>query len=296
MSRVVRLTCGAKLNLFLRVTGRRPDGFHDLESVFHAIDLVDDMHIETGDDGLIRTEMTWAAGAAGPLIDPRHNIVQRAALSLRERAPGGGGARISLLKRIPVGAGLGGGSSDAAGALAGLSRLWSVPPEALGDLAAELGSDVPFCLRGGSTALVTGRGEHVEPRPGPPRPLWFVLGLSRDPLLTAEVYARHRIRKSAPDRAARMAAAVQAGDPREVAGLLWNDLEGAALLLRPEIERARSRLLEAGALGAAVSGSGPTIFGVAADEAHAGTLASAVAGEFDRVVVARSAPGCVLEA
>jgi 4-diphosphocytidyl-2-C-methyl-D-erythritol kinase len=304
MSRVVRLTCGAKLNLFLKVTGRRPDGFHELESVFHAIDLVDELHVESDEDGHVETTMTWAPEAAGPPIEPRDNIVQRTALALRERSGVRAGARITLVKRIPVGGGLGGGSSDAAGALAGLGRLWSVPEGMLEDLAPELGSDVPFCLRGGSTALVTGRGEHVERRPGPPEPLWFVLGLSDRPLLTEQVYTGLGARtESGPPEgglvgegesvAVLMSGAIGAGEASEVAALLRNDLRAPAVALRPEIELGRTSLLEAGALGAEVSGSGPTVFGVARDESHARALAADIGDSFDRVAVARSAPACV---
>jgi 4-diphosphocytidyl-2-C-methyl-D-erythritol kinase len=163
----MRYRCYAKVNLTLEILGRRADGFHDLASLVHTISLADDLRVEAADGLLTRVE--------GLDLDPATNLVARAAAllqtSLRERR----GAELTLVKRIPAAAGLGGGSSDAAAALVALNALWGHRSNlgALAELAAELGSDVPFFLRGGA-ALMTGRGEQLEPLP-PIVGQWLVL-------------------------------------------------------------------------------------------------------------------------
>jgi 4-diphosphocytidyl-2-C-methyl-D-erythritol kinase len=294
------LTTGAKSNLFLRVIGRRPDGFHELESVFHTLDLVDDMELRPLDGGALEIEMVAAAGVGSPLPAPEDNIVIRAARVLQELTPpdehgARPGARIWIRKRIPVGGGLGGGSSNAAGALLALDRLWELDldRDALLGKAEALGSDVPYCLDGDGTALVGGRGENVARLPGPPAPLWFVLGMSDQPLLTAEVYAA--LGSSSPEGppVAPFTLALGQGDVGELGQLLHNDLEAAALSLRPTLAEDKQALTDAGALGACVSGSGPTIFALAPDRDEAAAIAAMVGSRFDRVAVASSAARCV---
>jgi 4-diphosphocytidyl-2-C-methyl-D-erythritol kinase len=211
-----------------------------------------------------------------------------------------GGAHFRLRKGIPVAAGLGGGSADGAAALLALDRLWrlGVPPRDLVTMAAELGSDVPFCLTGG-TCLATGRGERLRPilEGGS---WWWVLGISDKGLPTSAVYRRHdelglgrRLRPADTDG---VVAALAAGDPARLAGELVNDLEAAAFHLRPALSAAKQRMLDGGALGAMLSGSGPTMLGLGEDEAHARRVARAVRDAFDHVVVARSpVPGVVIE-
>lgn len=291
----LRLTTGAKINLFLRVLGRRPDGFHELESIFHSLDLVDDMDVIRLPDARIEVEMEAASGAAMHLPSPDDNIVTAAARRLRELGSEELGASIRIRKRIPVAGGMGGGSSNAAGALLALDRLWELGLERsfLLELAAELGSDVPYALAGDGSALVGGRGETLARLPGPPERLWFVLGISDEPLLTADVYAALDELPADGPAAAPFALALGQGDAVELGQLLHNDLEGPAIALRPRLEDDKKALVEAGALGACVTGSGPTVFGLAQDEATASAVAAKVQGLFDRVAVAASADSCI---
>jgi len=295
VSQMLRLTTSAKLNLFLSVLGRRGDGYHELQGIFHSVDLVDDLEVGSSDNGDISVEVTSADGG-NPLPEMTENLIYRAAVSLREHTGVERGARLRLTKRIPIGGGLGGGSSNAAGALLALDRFWELHQEqaTLMELAAELGSDVPFCLAGAGTSLVTGRGEQVAPLPPPPTLLWFVLGLSDTPLRTPQVYAELADDEVGIEQSpAPMTMALAAGDVREVAALLSNDLEAPALRLRPELEARKEGLIDAGALGVGLSGSGPTLFGIAASRSDAQSIARKVAGGFDRVAVVCSTPSCV---
>jgi 4-diphosphocytidyl-2-C-methyl-D-erythritol kinase len=161
-------------------------------------------------------------------------------------------------------------------------------------MAAELGSDVGYCLDGG-TVLATSRGEELTPLPAPAE-MRFVLGISNEPLMTGAVYeASDSLDASANVDAssAAMTLALGAGDVKEVASLLHNDLERAAFTLRPELAEKKDAMMDAGALGAVLSGSGPTVCGVASDESHARAIADAVEGAFDLVRVVKSQPQCI---
>ena len=289
------LTTGAKINLFLRVLGRRPDGFHEIESIFHTLALADEMRVSARADDEIDIEMDAVSGAALELPKPEDNIVMAAARRLQSLAPGRPGASIHIRKRIPVAGGMGGGSSNAAGALLGLDRLWALELErsTLLEIAAAIGSDVPYCVDGDGTALVGGRGENLARLPGPPQPLWFVLGISDEPLLTADVYGA--LDEPAPEgpSVAPFTLALGQGDVTELGQLLHNDLEGPAVALRPRLKEDKEALLEAGAVGACVTGSGPTVFGLASGEAAARDIAQRVTARFDRVVVTSSGAACV---
>jgi len=278
----------AKVNLWLAVRGRRPDGYHEIETIFHALDLSDDILVSVSDSGPIEVRMEFENPAAAPA--PADNLAFRAANSFRDAAGLPHGIRIQIFKRIPIQAGLGGGSSDAACVLRLLVNLLGGATRAeLHQLAAGLGSDVPFFLTGG-TALGTGRGDDVV---GLARAseLNVVLGLSERGLATGDVYAELDRCPSFPQTGSdAMRSVLAAGGPGDIAALLRNDLERAAVALRPGVARQLERMLEAGALGAVVSGSGPTVMGVARDRGHARELAVGVGVAFDRVVVARSAP------
>ena len=285
LSAPVRLRANAKVNLFLRVLGRRRDGYHDVETILHGIGLFDELDVSPAPE--LSLEVRAAARLPGELPDLRDNLVLEAAALLRDRPALG--ARIVLTKGVPLGAGLGGGSADAAATLVALDRLWHGGRRgaSLLELAARLGSDVPFFLAGGS-ALATGRGERVRPVPAPGA-LWFVLGLSRAPLSTADVYA---VFDELGDREgpspAPMAEALASGDPARIGGLVHNDLEPAAIALRPELRDKKEVLLADGLLGAGVSGSGPSLFGVAADETAARASGRRLQSLFDAVVVTSS--------
>jgi 4-diphosphocytidyl-2-C-methyl-D-erythritol kinase len=288
---LVRLRTNAKINLFLSVQATRADGFHAIETIFHAIDLSDDMELRSRPDAEIDVRLSLAAGVRGDVPVREDDLVFRAAMLLAQRVGEEAGARIDVTKRIPIGAGLAGGSANAAGTLVGLNELWgsALGSRDLQELGQELGSDVPFCLVGG-TARGTGRGEVLAPLLVPAE-LWFVLGLSRDGLATSDVYRTWDQLPAGPETsAASMVDALAAGKANEVGLLLHNDLEAAAIRLRPELAQKKELLLRAGALGACVTGSGPTLVALAADGRHAQEIAARVGSDFDRTAVASSRP------
>ena len=288
----MKLRMNAKVNLFLKVAGRRPDGFHEIETIFQTVSLADELTASVAP--VLEVQMRAAGTAGAALPGPEENLVTKAARALQEVTGTTLGARIEVDKRIPVAAGLGGGSADAAGTLLALVELWrlDVPRDELHRIAADLGSDVPYCL-GGGTALAAGRGESLTSLPATSE-LWFVLGLSRESLLTRDVYELWDTLGS-PEEAqpAPMMMALGARDVEGVAALLHNDLEAAAVTALPQLAKRKEALIEAGALGAIVSGSGPTILGMARDEEHAEDVARRVRGTFDTVCVVASRPACV---
>jgi 4-diphosphocytidyl-2-C-methyl-D-erythritol kinase len=286
---LVRLRTHAKINLFLSVRPRRADGYHDIDTIFHAIDLSDDMELRPRLDTEIDVRMASGTGVQGGMPVREDNLVFRAAMLLARHAGVEAGARIDVTKRVPIGAGLAGGSANAAGALIGLNELWAagLKPRDLQNLAQELGSDVPYCLVGG-TARGTGRGEVLFPLTVRAE-LWFVLGLSRESLATTDVYRTWDELPPGPETTgASMVEALETGTAKKVGLLLHNDLEAAAFRIRPELVQKKELLLRAGALGACLSGSGPTLVGLAGDERHAREIAARVASGFDRAAVASS--------
>lgn len=290
----MRLFTNCKVNLFLKVLGRRPDGYHELETILHTVGLSDEMEIVPTETGDIEVQMSLAEGVTGDLPSREENTVYRAARALLETGASNEGILIEVLKHIPVSAGLGGGSGNAAGALVALRDHWGLRlsrAEML-EMAATIGSDVPFCIQGG-TMLASGRGEILtsltDALAG-----WFVLGISDRPLPTADVYAEWDERSPrAETNPAAMSLALGAGDIEEVASLLHNDLEAPAFRMRPELPAGKEALLEAGAFGALLSGSGPTVFGLCADEEQARAVAARVEPAFDRVEIAPSRDRCV---
>jgi 4-diphosphocytidyl-2-C-methyl-D-erythritol kinase len=249
--------CPAKINLGLRVLGLRQDGYHEIVTLFQAIDLWDALEAVEAD----RLSLT----VDDPSVPAdESNLVLRAARLLQARIPGasGRGAELRLRKRIPAGGGLGGGSSDAAGALAVLDALWSLelPPGTLRALAGELGSDVPFFLDGG-TAIGTGRGERVTPlSPIPERPL--VLGFPPFALSTPEVYRALGAPLTPLDAGVTVTRLFVNFAERNDFALATNDLEPPAFAMRGELVSLRDALFGLGAEVALLSGSGSTVFGL----------------------------------
>ncbi len=248
------VTSFAKINRDLRVVGKRPDGFHELDTVFQTVDLTEEIQFFSEGEG-VRGEVELSIeGADLPADDG--NLIVRAARALREKFAVRAGARIHLSKKIPIGGGLGGGSSNAAATLRALSELWKLSPtEAdLTSIAASLGSDVPFFLLGGR-ARGRGRGETVTPLADGPQE-WVLLVFPPFSLSTAEVYARVRARSlTGSPSATKVSGSETGGGPER------NDLERAAESLRGELRRIRSALAGAGARSARLSGSGSTVFG-----------------------------------
>ena len=251
------LRTSAKVNLALEVLGKRSDGYHELSTVMQAVDLFDRLTVERAETITLET-----SNVALPTDD--RNLVVRAARLLREASGIQAGARIVLDKRIPVAAGLGGGSSDAAATLWGLNRLWGLRwrRERLMALAVGLGMDVPFFL-GPGRAVGTGRGEMLKPVPTLGG-YAMVLVNPGVPLSTQEVYGCVPVGWHAkPDGTKRMLEALRTRNAAKVAAALTNHLERWVEPAMPVIGRMKAALLAAGALGAVMSGSGPTVFGVA---------------------------------
>jgi 4-diphosphocytidyl-2-C-methyl-D-erythritol kinase len=289
----VRIRTNAKLNLYLRVVGRRPDGYHELESIFHGIGLADELVVETTSSGAVDVEMVLG-DLVGELPSSEENLVFDVGTRLIERGAINSGVKIHITKNIPIAAGLGGGSGNAAGALFALNEIWKMELDEaeILSVAGLVGSDVPYCI-GGGTALAMKRGEDLTPLPAP-HTLWFVLGVSFREMLTRDVYNEwDKVEPVDNAGSAPLTFALGAGEPSEVAMLLHNDLEQAAFRLWPELSDKKQELIEAGALGAAMTGSGPTIFGVARDSDHAHAIAERVRDRFDRALVVSSHPRCV---
>lgn len=248
-----------KVNLFLGVGDRRPDGYHDLTTVFHAVSLSDDVTVRTADVLSLRVS---GEGAHEVPVDER-NLAWRAAELMAEHVGRAPDVDIIIEKSIPVAGGMAGGSADAAAVLVAMNSLWElgVPRRDLHAMAARLGSDVPFALHGG-TALGTGRGEDLATVLARNTFHW-VLAFGAGGLSTAAVYAEiDRLRQAGePPRfqdPESLLAALSAGDPHALAPLLGNDLQPAALSLKPGLRRTLRAGSEAGALAGLVSGSGPT--------------------------------------
>lgn len=260
----------AKINLTLDILGRRPDGYHEIETVMQTLQLCDRLVFSPAEDGI------FLACDHPEVPAGEDNLVYRAARLLMEGTGKKGGAKIYLRKKIPVAAGLAGGSADAAAALKGLNRLWGLglTPGELMSLGARLGADVPFCLAGG-TALARGKGEALETLPRL-QGLGVVLVKPPFGVSTARAYQLYDRMGGGtrPDRADRpdlqaMLAAVAKKDAGAVGRLLANVFEPVIAAVYPEIRGIKKALLEAGALGACLSGSGPAVFGLWINEEQA---------------------------
>jgi len=258
----------AKINLWLSVGPRRGDGYHEIVSVMQSLSLADDLTI----DQATQTSIEIHPPDAAPEDDT--NLVVRATQALMAATGAASGAAMRLHKRIPVGAGLGGGSADAAAALVGLNELWraGISRKALEKLGASIGADVPFCVRGG-TALARGIGEDLTPLACPNMLSW-VIASDGSSLPTAAVYAGFdALGGGAAADPFPLADALSRGDVEAIAASLGNDLTDAALALAPGMGNVRDALLEAGALGVVMTGSGSAWCALARDDEHAREIA-----------------------
>lgn len=277
---VITAVARAKINLTLDVLGKRPDGYHEVEMVMQSIELHDGLEFTpAGRDITLTVE-------GGDLPAGPDNLVFRAAELIHRHCGVREGVKIRLVKAIPVAAGLGGGSADAAAALKALNELWGtgLSLTELMSLGEQLGSDVPFCLLGG-TALARGRGERLERLPSCPS-LGLVLVKPRFSVSTASVYRAYRpgLAAKRPDNKA-MAAAIRNRDINAIAENLANALEPVTTGMHPEIGQIKARLARAGALGVLMSGSGPTVFGLAEDTEAAGAVAGRYKSDGEEVIV-----------
>lgn len=251
--------------------------------VMTMIDLADRLEMsEQKRDTIIITSQ------AGYIPLDEKNLAFQAARLIKERYDVKNGVHIHLDKKIPVAAGLAGGSSDAAATLRGLNRLWGlgIPQEELLALGAELGSDVPFCVSGG-TALATGRGEMLTPIPNPPQ-CWVIVAKPPINVSTAEVYGRLRSEQIQHHPSAqRMVEALQQGSFHQMCQSLGNVLEEVTLKLHPEVQQLKDGMLKLGADGALMSGSGPTVFGLVSKESKVARIYNGLRGFCKEVYAVR---------
>jgi len=256
----VRLNASAKINLYLRVLGRRPDGYHDIESLLTRISLADTVSIETRSSG-IEVKCPDHPGLDGPA-----NLAYQAAKRYLAANPHGtgpwAGVSIRIQKEIPVAAGLGGGSTDAATVLEGLQRLSTHPlkKDKLLQIAAGLGADVPFFLNRGP-CIARGVGHDLEPVADLPE-FWLLLACSPKGLATRKVYENLNYPLTSTRGGARNINSVRSAGMEGIVSWLHNDLQAVSERLYPAIRSVRMGLLRAGAEGALMSGSGPSVFGL----------------------------------
>ncbi len=281
----MRIDAPAKINLFLSVGPRRPDGNHEIQTIFQSVSLLDTLTLSALPSGL-----TLDVEPAGSAPEDESNLVVRAVRALWAATGRTPGVAITLTKAIPAAAGMGGGSADAAGALVALNTLWDagLSRKALEKIGSAIGADVPFCVRGG-TAAGRGRGEVLSPLPVR-SPLWWVIAVPDLSLSTAAVYeAFDRITVTpALEDPFDIVDALARGDLAAIAGSLRNDLEAPALSLAPSMGSARQTLVSAGALAAVMSGSGPAWVALCRDREHADEVAQAVRSAFAFVAVVSS--------
>jgi 4-diphosphocytidyl-2-C-methyl-D-erythritol kinase len=254
----------AKINLALAILRRRADGYHEIRTVLQTIDLHD--HLELRRSTEVQLECTGLES-----VTERENLVWRAASAWRDVDRLGRGAHIILRKRIPVGAGLGGGSSNAAATLLGLCKLWDVDPATmdLHGIAVSLGSDVPFFLQGGP-ALGIGRGEEIYPLPEPNLPAHLLVIYPGVPIATAEAYRNLNLALTSGEALPKMLCFCGglSGDSNSLPEI-FNDFETSILPAYPSVREALSFLREHGATAALLSGSGSAVFGFFCDEESA---------------------------
>ncbi|TVX85142.1 4-(cytidine 5'-diphospho)-2-C-methyl-D-erythritol kinase [Paenibacillus agilis] len=273
----------AKINLMLDVLRKREDGFHEVEMVMTMVDLADRLEMEE-----LPRDTIIISSQAGYIPLDEKNLAFQAAKLIKERYDVRKGVYIHLDKHIPVAAGLAGGSSDAAAALRGLNRLWqlNIPQEELLKLGAELGSDVPFCVTGG-TAIARGRGEQLEQIINPPQ-CWVILAKPPINVSTADVYGNFKVdRINKHPSLANMVQAIEQQSFADICTHLGNVLEDVTLPMHPEVLQLKEAMIRLGADGVLMSGSGPTVFGLVSKESKVARIYNGLRGFCKEVYAVR---------
>ncbi|WP_280208727.1 4-(cytidine 5'-diphospho)-2-C-methyl-D-erythritol kinase [Brevibacillus sp. AY1] len=273
----------AKINLTLDVLAKRPDGYHEVEMVMTTVDLADRVDLTLREDGQITLDCS-----ASFVPDDIRNHAYKAAVLLKERYQVSQGVHLYIDKQIPVAAGLAGGSSDAAATLRGLNQLWGLQlsQDQLAELGAEIGSDVPFCVYGG-TALAKGRGEQIV-HLGTPAACWVILAKPPVGVSTADVYGQLRVDEivSHPPTG-QMLKAIEEQNFSLMCQSLGNVLENVTLDMQPQVRQIKDLMIASGADGVLMSGSGPTVFALVQKEAKVHRIYNALRGFVKDVFVAR---------
>lgn len=272
----------AKINLTLDVLYKRPDNYHEVEMIMTTVDLADRIGLESREDGQIKIALK-----DNFVPDDQRNFAYQAAELIKSTYGIKEGVTISIEKEIPIAAGLAGGSSDAAATLRGLNELWNLKLslDELAELGAKIGSDVSFCVYGG-TALATGRGEIIEELPAPPT-CWVVLAKPKIGVSTADVYGGLKIEGLQHPNTKQMIQAIETNDYELMCKSFGNVLETVTFNLHPEVVTIKEQMQRFGADAALMSGSGPTVFGVVESEARVSRIYNGLRGFCEEVYVVR---------
>ncbi|MGD6903125.1 4-(cytidine 5'-diphospho)-2-C-methyl-D-erythritol kinase [Bacillus infantis] len=272
----------AKINLSLDVLYKRPDGYHEVEMIMTTIDLADRLELTE-----LKKDEIRIISHNRFVPDDQRNLAYQAASLLKERFKVKQGVAITIEKTIPVAAGLAGGSSDAAAALRGLNKLWGLglSLDELAEIGAEIGSDVSFCVYGG-TALATGRGEMIKHLPAPPT-CWVILAKPFIGVSTADVYRRLDLKGIHHPNTRGMVEAIKDGNYSRVCENVGNVLEDVTLNLYPEVAQIKDQMKRFGADAVLMSGSGPTVFGLVHHDSRMHRIYNGLKGFCDQVFAVR---------
>lgn len=272
----------AKINLTLDVLRKRSDGYHEVEMIMTTVDLSDRIGLESRADSKIQI-----ISADRYVPDDHRNLAYQAAKLLKDTYSIASGVTILLEKKIPVAAGLAGGSSDAAATLKGLNQLWDLDLslDELAEHGAKIGSDVSFCIYGG-TALATGRGEKIEELPSPPN-CWIILAKPSIGVSTADVYGGLKMDRVIHPNTREMIRAIKEKDYGLMCSSMGNALESVTLNLYPEVSILKEQMIKFGADAVLMSGSGPTVFGLVQHESRVNRIYNGLRGFCDEVYAVR---------
>ncbi|RFT63992.1 4-(cytidine 5'-diphospho)-2-C-methyl-D-erythritol kinase [Bacillus clarus] len=272
----------AKINLSLDVLGKRQDGYHEVKMIMTTIDLADRLELtELVED---RIEIV---SHNRYVPDDQRNLAYQAAKLLKEKFKVKQGVSITIEKTIPVAAGLAGGSSDAAATLRGLNKLWNLglTIDELAELGAEIGSDVSFCVYGG-TAIATGRGEKIEHIKTPPS-CWVILAKPHIGVSTADVYGNLKLNRVTHPDVDKMVEVINRGDYKGICNTVGNVLEDVTFAMHPEVARIKAQMKRFGADAVLMSGSGPTVFGLVHHDSRMHRIYNGLKGFCEQVYAVR---------
>ncbi|MCP3029700.1 4-(cytidine 5'-diphospho)-2-C-methyl-D-erythritol kinase [Halobacillus sp. A5] len=272
----------AKINLSLDVLHKRTDGFHEVEMVMTTVDLADRIELK-----LIERNQIKVVSESRFVPNDERNLAYRAAKLMKEHFSIKKGVRIFIEKNIPVAAGLAGGSSDAAAVLRGLNKVWEIHADLdeLAELGARIGSDVSFCVYGG-TALARGRGEKITALPSPP-PCWVVLAKPSVGVSTQTVYQKLNVNKAEHPDTEAMIKALENKNFEAICANVSNTLEGVTTRLHPEVNQIKEKMRDAGADAVLMSGSGPTVFALVSQDARVQRIYNSLKGFCPEVHIVR---------